>query len=333
MKGWKLASSPLMTPMPRGAACRYSGRPFATAASTRACIAFHCSPPGSRCIQVIDSGRPLARASASTRSNSASKRSGPNAAGRSRSPSAPRRGPGPGRRCPGPPVRPPRLRRPGSRGPREVRWLSVRPVEKPAAPACSASRSRPAWRRCRRRGGLLRQRALAHHRHAQRVVRHQRPGSPGCAAWRPARPCSRQSSRQLKRTPSASATPGMSSTPSISAISSASRPGTGREADAAVAHQHRGHAVVDAGAEGLVPAGLAVVVGVDVDEARREPGAVAGDALARRAGDAADLGDAAVLHADVGGEGRAPVPSTTVAPSMTQSSILASPQMASDMPD
>ena len=41
-------------------------------------------------------------------------------------------------------------------------------------------------------------------------------------------------------------------------------------------------------------------MGVDVDEAGHQPGAVGGDALLRRVGDAADGDDAAVLHAHVG---------------------------------
>jgi hypothetical protein len=73
-----------------------------------------------------------------------------------------------------------------------------------------------------------------------------------------------------------------------------------READAAVAHHQRRHAVVDAGREGFIPAGLAVVVGVDVDETGHQPGAIGGDALARRTADAAQLDDAAALYADVG---------------------------------
>jgi hypothetical protein len=53
--------------------------------------------------------------------------------------------------------------------------LSVRPVEKPSG----AGLERLAQQRAHGgdvvgRGRLVRQRALAHHRHAQRVVRHQR---------------------------------------------------------------------------------------------------------------------------------------------------------------
>ena len=74
----------------------------------------------------------------------------------------------------------------------------------------------------------------------------------------------------------------------------------GREADAAVAHQHRRHAMAGGGREPLVPGRLPVIVGVDVDEARchREPLGV--DLLAAGAWDAADGGDLAILHRDIG---------------------------------
>ena len=127
-----------MTPMPRAAVCRYSGKPCATAASTRACIVRYCSPPGSRCSQVIDRGRPLARASCSTKSNSASKRSGPCIRSKSLT------------TCTTPCWRPAKAwasphnsaalaTEAGVSRPSAVRWLSERPVEKPAAPASSAA--------------------------------------------------------------------------------------------------------------------------------------------------------------------------------------------------
>jgi hypothetical protein len=166
-----------------------------------------------------------ARASASTRSNSGSKRSG-RAAGRSRSPSAPRRGPGPGRRGRCRSARPRRLRPPGSRGRAAVRWLSVRPVEKPTAPASAPRAPAPAWRRCRRRWP-------ARCATARSPITAMRSGSCGTSV-RKSRLCGMASSAsmysgklcQLKRTPSASATPGMSSTPSISADQLGLAPGT-----------------------------------------------------------------------------------------------------------
>ena len=74
----------------------------------------------------------------------------------------------------------------------------------------------------------------------------------------------------------------------------------GRDADAAIAHHHRGHAVPRRGRERAVPADLRVVVRVRIDEARRhdEPARVDGAlAPARRpvrspipAADNADIG-------------------------------------------
>ncbi len=56
--------------------------------------------------------------------------------------------------------------------------------------------------------------------------------------------------------------------------------------------------------EGVVPRCLAVIVRMDVDEARRDQSAVRIDHLSRRAGKVADLDDAPVQHGDVGGVGR-----------------------------
>jgi len=73
------------------------------------------------------------------------------------------------------------------------------------------------------------------------------------------------------------------------------------EADAAVAEQQRGHPVLHARTEGLVPARLAVVVGVQVDEPRGEPSAARVDAAVRCAVHPSDLADDPALHADIGG--------------------------------
>ena len=77
----------------------------------------------------------------------------------------------------------------------------------------------------------------------------------------------------------------------------------------------------DDGSEPLVPGGLAVVVGVDVDEAGRDERAVGVDRRVRRgAVDLADLDDAAVRRPRRRPvRGAAPVPSTTVPPRMTRS--------------
>ncbi len=80
------------------------------------------------------------------------------------------------------------------------------------------------------------------------------------------------------------------------------------EPNAAVAHHERRDAVRGRGLQRVVPGGLAVVVGVDVHPARRHDGPVGVDDAGRRRRDRADLGDAAVEHADVRGERRSAGP-------------------------
>ena len=72
-----------------------------------------------------------------------------------------------------------------------------------------------------------------------------------------------------------------------------------READAAIAHHRRGDAVPARRLQPRVPGRLAVVVGVDVDEAGRDQQALGIDFLAATAGDLADRRDPALLHRDV----------------------------------
>ena len=289
--------------MPRAAVCRYSGRPSATPASTRACTCFHCSPPGSRCSQVIDSGRPLARASCSTRSNSASKRSRPAhqveiADHLHHAVLQPVEGADDAGQLGGV----------GLAGRGVLARGGAVVVAASGGKAGRAGLQRLAHQRAHGgdvlgRGGWRRPARARPSPPCAPGRAAPAPGSPGCAACASSASMYCGKLSQSKRTPSASATPGMSSTPSIRSIRSACLAlAQRREADAAVAHHQRGHAMVDAGREGLVPAGLAVVVGVDVDEAGREPGAGGVDALVRGAGDAAHLDDAAVLHADVGAD-------------------------------
>ena len=82
-----------------------------------------------------------------------------------------------------------------------------------------------------------------------------------------------------------------------------------READAAVTGDHRGDAVIAGGLQQLIPADLAVVVGVDVDETGRDDlsgrvDRLGGLAFQRRATRpaATNLDDVAVLDGDVGVE-------------------------------
>ena len=78
-----------------------------------------------------------------------------------------------------------------------------------------------------------------------------------------------------------------------------------RETDTAVAHHHGGDAMPATGREGFVPAHLTVVVGVNVDEARRQEIACGVDHPVRVAGSAGamhDLSDVATVDDKAAGE-------------------------------
>jgi len=72
------------------------------------------------------------------------------------------------------------------------------------------------------------------------------------------------------------------------------------EADAAVAHHDRGHALPGRRGQQRVPGDLAVVVGVDVDPARGDQQPFGVELLAPRARHVTHGGDAAVVDGDVG---------------------------------
>jgi len=73
----------------------------------------------------------------------------------------------------------------------------------------------------------------------------------------------------------------------------------GREADAAVPAHHRGDTVARRRLQPLVPRGLPVVVGVDVDEAGGDDGAIGVDLSPALGLDRADLDDATAADGDV----------------------------------
>ena len=101
--------------------------------------------------------------------------------------------------------------------------------------------------------------------------------------------------------PALSAAPGMSSTPSMRPISHSCRSGaTGAKPTPQLPMTTVVTPCQHDGVELLVPGGLAVVVRVDVDEARRDEGAVGVDLLPPAAVDGPDLGDHAVGDGDVG---------------------------------
>ena len=67
----------------------------------------------------------------------------------------------------------------------------------------------------------------------------------------------------------------------------------------AVAHDHRGHTVVDARGEAGVPGYLPVIVGVQVDKPRRDPEACGIDGFFGSFVDLTDLSDAPSFNADI----------------------------------
>ena len=85
-----------------------------------------------------------------------------------------------------------------------------------------------------------------------------------------------------------------------------------RDADAAIAHHHAGHAMPRRGRDRAVPADLRIVMGVRIDEARRHDQPVGIDGALGAFRHLADLGHLAVVDRDIGLIAGAPVPSTTV---------------------
>ena len=77
------------------------------------------------------------------------------------------------------------------------------------------------------------------------------------------------------------------------------------EADAAIAHDDRGHAMPARGRHFGIPGRLAVIMGVDVDKARRDDPAGRVDFLATLVFDLADGRDQALVDCDIAPERRA----------------------------
>ena len=199
-------------------------------------------------------------------------------------PGCPRRPsrPGPARRCrcparrgrlPMPNSSSSAAKVPGTGSPSMARWAMVRDVENPSAPAAIAS-----FTMCLHGGDVLRRRrlvagpALAHHVGPHRAVgdlgARRRPSTAGVS--RASRYSGKVSHSQV--IPSESAVPGMSSTPSMRPISHSWRSGrAGANPTPQLPGHQRGDPVPAARGEHVVPGGLAVVVGVDVDPARASP--------------------------------------------------------------
>ena len=69
--------------------------------------------------------------------------------------------------------------------------------------------------------------------------------------------------------------------------------------DAAVPHHQGGHAVVNARGKTIVPRGLSVIVGVDVNKPGRDPQARGVDRFFRRLRDGAHLHNFSIAHAHI----------------------------------
>ena len=218
MKGWNVASKPSNTPMARGATWPRTTRPFSLASSMRFRILRHCSLSPVRCITEMERGRPAAFAISSRMSNSPSKRSAERAMSKSLT------------ACTTPCSRPwnasaiPTSSRAadsdaGVALPSMARWLSVRPVENPNAPASSA------WRSSRRMAAMSAS-VAACWATARSPITNTRKASWGiCVPTSMSRGVFDRTSmysenvRHPHLMPSARAEPGMSSTPSISEMS------------------------------------------------------------------------------------------------------------------
>ncbi len=189
-----------------------------------------------------------------------------------------------------------------------ARWAMVREVENPSAPALIASRtiSRMASMSAGVAGSFLAPRS------PMTYVR-----TAPWATWAPTSTVHLRRARASRYSgndshcqsiPSASAVPGMSSTPSISPMSQFPPCGAHRrETNAAVAHDHSGDAVQRGWCKQIVPGGLAVIVGVDVDPSRRhqESGGIEDRAPGVRE-IRPDSSDAVALNCDVSSDGRRP---------------------------
>ena len=79
-----------------------------------------------------------------------------------------------------------------------------------------------------------------------------------------------------------------------------------RQREAAIAHDHAGHALETGAGADRVPEDLGVHVRVAVDEARRHDMTLGIEGFHGGRGDAADLGDLAILDADIAAKARQP---------------------------
>ena len=186
------------------------------------------------------------------------------------------------------------------KSPVEVRWLRVREVEKPSAPARTAvSGQHRHGAVILRGGGIAARAALAHHVDAQCGVRQL------CADVH-IEGALRQPVHIVRE---AFPGPGQSGAQHrfgniLDAFHQLNQPlmirrPAGREADAAIAHDGGGDAILRRRRNVVAPGDLAVIMGVKVDKARRYQFAAGIDLFLAFARDAADLDNAAIGDGDV----------------------------------
>ena len=179
--------------------------------------------------------------------------------------------------------------------PLELRWLRVRDVLKPMAPASTASPRQGGHRLdVLGRGHLALRAPLAHHVEAQRAVGHV-GGEVDVvgAAVEGVEELGERLPRPRQALVERGAGDVLDALHQLDEAVVVGRPHR-READAAVAGHDGGDAVPGRRDEPVVPGGLAVVVHVDVDEAGRDEQAVGVELLGGGAVDPPDLGDDAV---------------------------------------
>ena len=292
----RLACRPCSTPIGRGATCALAAWPLAASPSTRPSRRRQPSGLEWPCASDTENGRPDAVSSRSIISNSLS---GLGVLKSEMNSMTPR----PASFMPSamPKSSASEARSEGVGSPFTVRWLSVREVEKPSAPARMASAVSARI--------SATSSAVASSSFAARSPMTNTRSAP-CGSWAP-----RSMSRGLRlqrveilaegfprpvqplvERRAGNVLDAFHQFDQALAVLDLHR----READAAIAHHRRGDAMPARRLQMRIPGRLAVIVGVDVDEARRDQQALGVDLLVGAAGDLADGGDLAVLHRDIG---------------------------------
>ncbi len=207
--------------------------------------------------------------------------------------------------------------RDGTGWPSPSLWVWTCEVEKPSAPSASAACSAASMAVHVTGVGRAPDGALAHDEAAQRRVPDEEAGVHGDAAVEPADPFAEGAPVPGQAGPQRGERHALDPRHHPRDVVDVLRR-HGRQREAAVAAEHRGHAVQRRRAGVGVPEELRVVVGVQVDEARRDEHAVASITVSARTPSAPSptatiRSPSMTTSARTGG---APVPSTTVPPRM-----------------